>query len=61
MLHTTTREPSPWATCRAEQDAAQDPDECAMCGDDTWDGSEYLGGILCPECYHIEMSRIEDA
>lgn len=54
MIRSTVAEPSPWAGSYYERMAAEDPDTCDMCGDDTWDGEEFLGGVLCPECAHIE-------
>ena len=60
MLRSTVREPNPWAGSYYERQAAEKPHECDMCGDDTYDGQEYLGGVLCPECYALEQLELKE-
>ena len=56
MLRSTVPEPNPWAGHHYEEN----PATCDMCGDDTWDGEEYLGGVLCPECYALEQLELKE-
>lgn len=56
-----TREPDPWAGCRAEQEAKAKPVLCHHCGEESYNPEEVISGdLLCEECaekFHKEFNR----